>query len=59
IERSDVTQGRKAAVQRRIHQSLQETGGSRHIISPGCGIRYPLREEILMYIHEIIHHSGQ
>ena len=52
IERHDVTRGDTRALRQQIMTSVKETGGYKHILTPGCVIRYPLREEILAYIKE-------
>jgi len=54
IERHDVTRGDIKALARQIQQSFRESGGYKHILTPGCVIRYPLQRDTLSSIHEMI-----
>ena len=52
LERMDITGGRKNEIEYRIYKTLRQTGGRKIILSPGCVIRYPLNEEILVFVRK-------
>jgi len=35
-----------------MYKTLGQTGGRKIILSPGCVIRYPLNEEILVFVRK-------
>lgn len=52
LERMDITEGHKNAVEYQIYRTLKETGGRKLILSPGCVIRYPLDKDMLSFVRK-------
>ena len=50
IVRSDVTSCDKAAIEKQIFNAIEQTKGSRLILTPGCVIRYPINQDMLRFI---------
>lgn len=50
LKRTDITNGNRNAISNQIYNSIKLLGKKRHILTPGCVIRYPLDEEMLAYI---------
>lgn len=53
LERMDITNRDRNAIQHQIYECLRLLGGRNHILTPGCVIRYPLDTEILACVKEI------
>ncbi len=53
IKRMDITNCCKNEVRNQIYKSLKILKRKKHILTPGCVIRYPLNEEMLKYIKNI------
>lgn len=53
INRFSITKNDQNALRDQIRTSIQQSGGKKHILTPGCVIRYPLRQEALFYIAEV------
>lgn len=52
IIRKDLTENNKLSVYNHIYKSIEQSKGHKHILTPGCVIRYPLNNEILVYAKE-------
>ena len=50
LNRTDITQRNRGAIQHQIFRCFQQLGGMHQILTPGCVIRYPLDEEMLSFI---------
>ena len=53
LNRTDITQRDRGAVQNQIFRCFKQTGGMHQILTPGCVIRYPLDDEILSFIGKV------
>lgn len=52
LERMDITDHHKNEIEYQIYETLRQTGGRKVILSPGCVIRYPLDEEMLLFVRK-------
>lgn len=50
LNRADITNRNKGAIQNQIFRCFKQMGGKHHILTPGCVIRYPLDDEMLSFI---------
>lgn len=50
LNRTDITQRNKGAIQNQIFHCFKQMGGLHQILTPGCVIRYPLDDEMLSFI---------
>lgn len=50
IERTNITRCSYNNISNQIFETLKLTGGRGIILTPGCVIRYPVKENILMYV---------
>lgn len=50
LERMDITNKDRNAVQHQIFESLRQLKGRHQILTPGCVIRYPLDREMLEFV---------
>ena len=50
INRYSITENDKKALDEQITGAIEQTGGRKHILTPGCVIRYPLDEDALSYV---------
>lgn len=50
IQRMDITNHNKNALQHQIFESFKQLKGRHQILTPGCVIRYPLDDEMLEYV---------
>lgn len=50
LQRMDITNRNKNAVQHQIFESFRQLKGLHQILTPGCVIRYPLDNEMLSYV---------
>jgi len=53
IKRMDITQKNKNEIQNQIYECVKRLKGRRHILTPGCVIRYPIDDEMLRYVKQI------
>lgn len=53
LQRMDITNRNKNAVQHQIFESFRQLKGLHQILTPGCVIRYPLDDEMLEYVKRI------
>lgn len=53
LERMDITNCNKNAIQNQIFESFKLMGGRHQILTPGCVIRYPLDNDTLAYVKRI------
>lgn len=53
INRKSITSGDHAALEQQINDSIKQSGGKKHILTPGCVIRYPLIPATLKYIEKL------
>jgi len=53
IQRMDITNCRKNELQSQIYNCIKQLGGRKHILSPGCVIRYPLDEKTLDFVRKV------
>lgn len=53
IVRNKITEMNEKAVYEQIYKSLEQSKGYKHILTPGCVIRYPINYEMLLYIKEV------
>ncbi len=53
IERMDITHHHKNELRNQIFNTIKVTKGRRLILTPGCVIRYPLDEDMLVFIKEV------
>lgn len=53
INRFSITEQNKEAIHTQIETALAHSKRKKHILSPGCVIRYPLCEEIFKYVAEV------
>ncbi len=54
INRMDITNGNKEQLAEQIRISVEESGGKRLILTPGCTIRYPLNDDVLKFVKDEI-----
>lgn len=52
IQRMDITNRKKNEVHHQIYSCIKKLGGRNQILTPGCVVRYPLDEEMLIFIKE-------
>lgn len=52
IQRMDITNRKRNEIHNQIYNCIKLMGGKNHILTPGCVIRYPLDEEMLMFVKE-------
>lgn len=52
LNRNSITQCNYNAIQNQIFECCRLLGGRKHILTPGCVIRYPLDTEMLAYIKQ-------
>lgn len=52
LERMDITNNAKDKLYHQIYESFRILQGRRHILTPGCVIRYPLNKETLAFIKD-------
>lgn len=50
LNRTDITDGNRNALQNQIFECQKRMGGRNHILTPGCVIRHPLDAETLAYV---------
>lgn len=53
IKRMDITNGNKNEIHNQIYNAIRLLERRKHILTPGCVIRYPLDDEILSFIKEV------
>ncbi|AEF84638.1 putative uroporphyrinogen decarboxylase [Treponema primitia ZAS-2] len=51
LKRMDITNRKKDAVEKQIHDTITKLNGRKLILAPGCVIRYPVYEEMLDFIY--------
>jgi len=59
IVRTDITENNREAVSSQIKNSYEQSNGYKHIITPGCVVRYPINGEMLNFIKEEIEKVGK
>jgi len=59
IVRTDITKSNKKAVFDQIKHAYKQSKGYKHIITPGCVIRYPINEKMLSFIKEEVKKVGK
>lgn len=52
LERKDITRRDKNAVRNQIYNGFKQLEGKKHILTPGCVIRYPLDERMLQFVRQ-------
>lgn len=58
LKRFSITENRKDELSVQIRDSLSQSGGMRHILSPGCVIRLPIPPDALRHIRETARTAG-
>lgn len=53
LKRMDITNNNRNEIQNQIYDSFKALGGLHQILTPGCVIRYPLNDEMLIYVKRI------
>lgn len=53
IKRMDITNHNKNELQNQVYKCIKALKGRRHILTPGCVIRYPVDEEMLKYVKQM------
>lgn len=53
LHRFDITENRKDILKKQIEESLKESAGIHHILTPGCGVRLPFESDTIRYIQKI------
>lgn len=53
IERMDITNHKKNKLREEIFNTIKVTNGKHLILTPGCVIRYPLDEEMLVFVKQL------
>lgn len=53
IERMDITNHKRNELREQIFKTIKATNGKHLILTPGCVIRYPLDEEMLIFVKEL------
>lgn len=59
IVRTDITENNREAVSSQIKNAYEQSNGYKHIITPGCIVRYPINEEMLSFIKEEVKMAGK
>lgn len=54
VERDLITRGERQILSEQIQRALRDTGGRKHIVTPGCVIRYPLTEAYMRSFRDVI-----
>ena len=52
LNRTDITQRNRGAIQHQIFECYRMLGGRNQILTPGCVIRYPLDKDTLTYVKQ-------
>lgn len=52
LNRTDITQRNRGAIQHQIFECYRMLGGRSQILTPGCVIRYPLDKDTLTYVKQ-------
>lgn len=52
LSRTDITNCDRNAIQNQIFECYRTLEGRRHILTPGCVIRYPLNDSMLAYVKQ-------
>jgi len=52
LKRGDITSGNKNEIGTQIYNCIKQLKRHKHILTPGCVMRYPLDEEMLRYVKE-------
>lgn len=53
INRHSITSNDRVSMKRQIELSICQSQGKRHLLSPGCVIRYPLMDQALRFVEEV------
>lgn len=59
IVRTDITENNREAVSSQIKNAYKQSNGFKHIITPGCIIRYPINEEMLSFVRAEVKKLGK
>lgn len=52
LKRGDITSGNRNEIGTQIYNCIKQLKMHKHILTPGCVMRYPLDEEMLLYVKE-------
>lgn len=52
LKRGDITNGNRNEIGTQIYNCIKQLKKHKHILTPGCVMRYPLDEEMLLYVKE-------
>ncbi len=53
INRHSITANNRDEIKAQIEASVEQSQGKRHLLSPGCVIRYPLMDQALRFVEEV------